>query len=153
MEQLLAMLAGFLLVILGIILVFYILGSLGLMGIANKTETKGGWMAWLPIFNFYLMGKLAFGKAMGWVLVVLSFLGGTSTLEIGGETVFSGSILPAPFNTIASIALLVLMIASLYKIYTRMSDKAVVMTVFTVLSLGLLTPIFLFAIRKNNVIA
>ncbi|HPE15131.1 MAG TPA: hypothetical protein PLT65_04790 [Bacilli bacterium] len=65
MEQLLAMLAGFLLVILGIILVFYILGSLGLMGIANKTETKGGWMAWLPIFNFYLMGKLAFGKAMG----------------------------------------------------------------------------------------
>lgn len=54
-------------------------------------------------------------------------------------------------NSIFSFALSILTAISLYKIYSKVSDKAVLMTVFTVLSLGLLTPIFLFSIRNNEV--
>ena len=151
MEQLLGLLLGVIFIVLAILLVFYILGSLGLMGIANKTETKGGWMAWLPIFNVYLIGKMGFSKAIGWVLVILAFLGGTGELSLNDEVVASGSILPSPFNTIAQLTMIIIIVASLYKIYNRVSDKAVVMTVFTVLSFGILAPIFLFAIRKNDV--
>lgn len=153
MEALLGIFAAFILVFAAIGFVFYIFLAVGLMGIAKQTGTSGGWMAWLPIFNIYLIGKLGINKVFGWALVVLLFLGGTGNVEVNGETVATGSLLPAPFNTIASLIMGVLLILSLHKIYKRVSDKAVVMTIFSILSFGLLVPIFLFAIRKNPVIA
>jgi hypothetical protein len=40
-------------------LVVYVWLALTLHIIANKTNTPNGWLAWIPIANFYLMCKVA----------------------------------------------------------------------------------------------
>jgi len=134
-----------------VIIALYVFYAYGLMKIAKKNDVRGSWMAWIPIFNFYLMGKMAFNKGIGWCMVILSLLGGTGEVTINDQVIASGSILSAPYNSWASMAFLILLLISLYRIYEKMSEKAVVMIIMTILSLGLLTPIFLFAIRNNEV--
>lgn len=153
MGELLSLIAGYMLLFSILILILYILGGIGLAEINRKENEHGSWMAWLPIFNFYLIGKLGFSKAVGWITVILMFLCSNYSSTVNGKVVASGTVLPQPFNSIASYAFLIIVIASLYKIYSKLSDKAVIMTIFTILSFGLLAPIFLFAIRKNEVIA
>ncbi len=121
-------------VIIILALIYYILGSIGLMKIADRTGEERSWMAWVPVLNIYLLGKLGFSNVVGWVMVVLFLLNGNKTTS----------------NSMFSLALSVLTIISFHKIYSKVSDKAVIMTVFTVLSLGLLGPIFLFMIRNND---
>ena len=150
MFDIMAFLMQFMLVFAIFIIVLYILSGIGLMGITNKLGQRGSWMAWVPIFNFYLMGKLAFTKIIGWITVALVFFSSSYSSTINGETT-TGTILPAPFDTIAGYILAALLLTSIYKIYNKVSEKAVVMMLFTVLSFGLLTPVFLFAIRNNDV--
>jgi len=153
LQDLMILFAGFMLVFLVILFVLYILGSIGLAGITKNVNEKGAWMAWFPLFSFYLIGKLGFSKVVGWVMVVLSILGSSHSSTVGGKTVTVGTILPTQYASIASFALVILLIVSLFKIYSRVSERAVAMIICTVLSFGLLAPIFLFAIRKNEVIA
>lgn len=151
MLEILQFLAGFMLLIFVILFTLYILGSIGLMGIAKKLNITGGWMAWIPIFSFYLLGKIAYNKGAGWFLAISGLLSGNYNMTINDEQVASSPILPAPLNTFVSLAFVVFLFTSLHKVYDRMSDKAVIMTVTTVLTFGLLSPIYLFAIRNNEV--
>jgi uncharacterized membrane protein YhaH (DUF805 family) len=61
---------GSLIVTLAIVLVVYVYYAYSLMTIADKTSTGGGWMAWVPILNIYLMCKVA-GKPAWWLLVIM----------------------------------------------------------------------------------
>ncbi len=47
----------------------YVYYAYSLMTIAHKTGTDGGWMAWVPILNVYLMCKVA-DKPWWWLLVI-----------------------------------------------------------------------------------
>ena len=61
---------GSFLVALLIGLAVYVYYAYSLMTIADKTHTGGSWMAWVPIFNVYLMCKVA-DKPAWWLLVIL----------------------------------------------------------------------------------
>ncbi|MDD2377072.1 MAG: hypothetical protein PHD15_06400 [Clostridia bacterium] len=150
MFDLMNLLMQFMLVFAMFIIVLYILSGIGLMGITNKLGQKGSWMAWVPIFNFYLIGKLGFTKIIGWIIVVLIFLGSSYSSTINGVTT-TGTILPAPFNAIAGCIFAALLLISIFRIYSKVSEKSIFMMIFTVLSFGLLAPVFLFAIRNNDV--
>ena len=68
-------LAGIMIVfILLLALAVYIYTSLALMKIADRTKTKDGWLAFVPIGNIYLMTKIA--KVPGWwtIGVLLGFI-------------------------------------------------------------------------------
>lgn len=56
---LMGLIGGFLIVFLVMALALYIYSSLALMAIAKKTKTENGWLAWIPIGNFYLMTQIA----------------------------------------------------------------------------------------------
>ena len=60
--------AGLLSFVLLGFLILYIYFALVLQAIAKKTKTPNSWMAWLPIFNTYLMVKEA-GLSGWWFLV------------------------------------------------------------------------------------
>ncbi len=152
MEVLLNLLLGLAFIIYGIIFVFYIYSGIGLMKITNKMGEKGSWMAWVPVLNLYLIGKLAFSKIVGCIIAILFVLGVKFSSTVNGETVESVTILPAPLNTIAAFALGILILASLYKIYVKFSKKAVILLILTILSFGFLAPKFLFDIRNNEII-
>src|SRR5665647_3864927 len=54
--------AIFLVVMLGlaliIVLPFYIIGSIGLMKIAQNKGIDDAWLAWIPFVNLYILGKI-----------------------------------------------------------------------------------------------
>ncbi|MHB9112658.1 MAG: DUF5684 domain-containing protein [Thermoleophilia bacterium] len=50
----------------------YVYYSFSLMTIAHKTDTESAWMAWVPIFNIYLMCRIA--DKPGWWLLVIMFV-------------------------------------------------------------------------------
>jgi hypothetical protein len=152
-ELLIGMLMGFLLFFLLIGLILYILNGIGLMGIAKNMGIKNGWIAWVPIVNFALIGKIAFNNIIVQIaLPALVILGGSYEATVNGETVMKGAILPSPLNDAANFAFVVLFLVCIYKIYKKLSNKAVIMLIFSILTFGLLIPIFLFAIRNNPVI-
>lgn len=53
-------------------LAIYIYTSLAVMTIAKKTKTKNGWLAWIPIANFYLLTQIARVNPW-WTLILLAF--------------------------------------------------------------------------------
>ena len=135
------------LILILITIILYILSSLGLIGIAKQMNLKGGWMAWIPIINFYLIGKLAFNKNMGLALLLLSIF----SASINEDHFALNNLLVSPVDEIVSLIFLISLVISINQIYKKMSNKAAIMIVCTILSLGIIAPIFLFVIRKNSV--
>ena len=56
-----------------IALVVYIYTAIALMTIAKKTNTKNGWLAFIPIANVYLITQIA-GLSGWWTLIILASL-------------------------------------------------------------------------------
>ncbi len=48
----------------------YVYLAIALQTMAKKTNTKNGWLAWIPIANVYLLCKVA-GKPGWWLLLFL----------------------------------------------------------------------------------
>ncbi len=63
---------------------FYIAEAIILNSLNKKMYGKGTALAWIPICNIYLLGKLTINKIVGWVLVALSFLTAEFTMTING---------------------------------------------------------------------
>ena len=130
------------------VIVLYILKAIGLMKIADKLGTPNSWLAFIPVANMYLLGKMAFKEAwLTWTLVILDIINFASPFAKPFWT--GNTLIIVTATSIFSIILLILNYIALYKIYSKISDKAVVMLIFTVLTAGFIAPIFLFAIRNN----
>ncbi len=159
-EAIIAQALPTLLAVLGVFLlmafILYILKGVAVMKMAKKMGIKNSGLAFVPIINSYILGKMAFeDKVMPYLFLgfnIFSFLFG-SMFSSTILAVFGGSSLNSAELSMLSTLQAVHMVFAyylLYKVYKKFSDKAVVMTVFTVLSCGILQPIFLFAIRNNE---
>ncbi len=87
---------------------------------------KGTPLAWIPICNTYLLGKLTVNKIVGWILVACMFLTANFTITINGvET--TKSLLPASIvsvlSPIYSMAVFGLLIYAIIK-YVDLKKKA-----------------------------
>ena len=101
MENLLGALAVFGLFIIVIIIAIYVAQAIFLNKFNRLVNGKGTAMAWIPIANLYLLGKLTFNKIVGWGLVICSFLTSSYTTTINGvET--THSILPESISSLVS---------------------------------------------------
>ena len=69
-----------------IIIAIYIALAIFLNKLNKLVYGKGTAMAWIPIVNFYLLGKLTINKIVGWVLVICLFLMGSYTTTVNGES-------------------------------------------------------------------
>ncbi|MGE5473281.1 MAG: hypothetical protein ACM3UU_03565 [Ignavibacteriales bacterium] len=58
MENIIAMLGSMFLVFFILVIVLYVLGSLGLMKIAQSKGVENAWLAWIPVANMYILGKI-----------------------------------------------------------------------------------------------
>lgn len=118
MESLLGAMAGFLIVILLVVLAIYIASAIFLNKFNKLVYGKGTPMCWIPIANIYLLGKLTVNKVVGWILVACVLLTGEYTTTINGvETVHN--ILPESISSVVStlygIAVLGLFIYAIVK--------------------------------------
>jgi len=135
--------------IFSIIFIPYILFCVGLMKIAKGVGEKP-YLAWIPIINLYLIGKIGINKNWGLILTSLGFM---ILITIFLINIFN----PVDLTIISQIigmllaSILLLSYIALHHIYDARSRYSHNMTIFTVLSFGLLTPFFIFAIRNNPV--
>ncbi|MDD3048385.1 MAG: hypothetical protein PHQ89_00115 [Bacilli bacterium] len=130
----------------------YILLVFALTSMIKKLNMKGAWMIWIPILNFYLIGKIAFeNKIIPWLIPIFYILSRKSTASVNNRIINSTSFAPSYLTNTFNFLFALLLIVSLFKVYNKFSDQAIVMTIFTVLSCGILAPVFLFAIRNKEV--
>lgn len=143
-EALLAMFGAFaflFFIVFAIAIVVYILMGIGLKKLADRENLANSWMAFVPIAQFYLIGQLVQERVNIQNLPVW--------LTAGYFGALVASAIPV-VGFLALIAYMVLMFYALHKLFEMYSEKAVVMTVFNVLTSGSLYPIFIFAIRNNE---
>ena len=101
MEELLEFLAVLAFVVLIVFIGIYVAQAIFLSKFNKLVNGKGTPMAWIPIANIYLLGKLTVNKIVGWILVICSFLTGTVTTTINGNET-THTILPEGLNSIVS---------------------------------------------------
>lgn len=68
------------------VIAIYVLVAVGLTMLAARLETKGGWMAWIPILNLYLLCRLARTSPV-WILPALVPVLGLAVLAYLGARV------------------------------------------------------------------
>ena len=111
-----------LVVVLAVVVALYIVMGLYLNKLNEIEYGKKTCFAWIPILNFYLLGKLAVNKFVGWILVLSVILTGSSETTINGVTTTS-TILPEPFNTIFSAIYSVAVIVCLIVVIVKYNRK------------------------------
>ncbi|AQS58173.1 hypothetical protein [Desulforamulus ferrireducens] len=143
---------GLLLAIGGITLVvsfialggLYLLFSYGLYKLADRADVENSWLAFIPLVQYYTMGKVI------------------KELKIGSWTVpyLPWVLLLAPFaycilaqipiiNTIISVLYVLFYIIVTYTLFKKYSHHALIMTIIGFF-LPFMYPIFVFAIRNNH---
>lgn len=138
----------------------YIFEGFGLMEMAKKKNEKYPWLSWIPYAKEYLRGKLAYNTNIGGIVFlcvticvsIISFIVG---LILGFMSEYCNNIsivfiLPYIFIIFLSIGYSVYYYITIYKLYKQFSEKHVIMLIFTILTGGSLSPIFIFAIRNNK---
>ncbi len=83
-------------------LTFYIVQGIFLNKLNHLMYKKGTPMAFIPIFNIYLLGKLTIHKAVGYLLVFLLLLTSSATVTIDGEE-STYTLLPETANQMVTI--------------------------------------------------
>lgn len=105
--------------------------------------------AWIPFYHKYLLGKIANKQILGAISCVLSFISICLCVHFYIHLDFESVLL-----TILTISLMTTLIIDtiiahqIYKTHTKYAD---IFTIFTVLSFGILKPIFLFIIRNMGI--
>ncbi len=137
---------------------FYLLEAFAIMKMGKKIGVKNSWLAFVPFVSAYIFGRVAFkNKTMSVLYLCLSIVSRLFTIlylvNIAFTILGSSFVLDILSNAaiaVFEIAFLLLSFYAAYEIYEKFSNKAVVMFIFDVLSCGLLSPIFLFSIRNNE---
>ncbi len=130
------------------IMASYVLEGFSIACMRKKAGDAHTFPAWIPFYSKYLLGKLADRRVMGAVSALLTLLSACLCVYF---------YVCRELNTLWFILLLMALLAVFildtliaHRIYKSRAGKyGDVLTVFTVLSLGLLRPVFLFAVRNR----
>lgn len=130
----------------------YAFNSFGLYEIAKKENAKFPAIAWIPYINKFTLGKVAFNSNVhATLLVILNLL----SIILGVLLLFVSKNVQAIYS-LALASLIISMVTSVYtfiahyRLYRKYSKSTVIMTIFDVLSFGILGPFFIFAIKGNE---
>lgn len=132
-----------------VISTIYVIVSYIFESLAITKLSKNKFLSWIPFYNKYLLGKTCNKKLLGVFTEILSL-----TIFILALIIY----LNKEFNTYLLIAMLILLTILFILetiIATKIYEKTIpkykdILTVLTILSFGLLRPIFLFLVRSNK---
>lgn len=131
----------------------YILFALGLYGLAKNERTGNEWFAFIPILQFYIIGKILKEiKISTYKIPMLELVLPLTPIAvmIAGNILSVVPILGNLLQLLLNLAYAVFSIIVLYNFYKRYrGDKAVIMVVLSVL-LFFMGPIYIFNLRKSR---
>ena len=109
-----------------IVAAIYVIVGIFLNKLNKLIYGKGTPMAFIPIANIYLLGKLAINKIVGWLLIICLILTGDISVTVNNEK-STTSILPDDIQVIVSliysVATLVLFIYAIIKYFNLKKEK------------------------------
>ena len=123
----------------------YVLGALGLYTMAQRRQLENAWVAWVPVAQLYILGKLIQSLRIG------SFEVPQIELVLPGFAV--AGVFLGMIPVIGQIVALVSMVVSLFALYKLFSmyrpDQA---TLYLILSIVLpfMGPVFIFLMRNDT---
>lgn len=130
-------------------IISYTFEGISIMCMSKNMGYKNTFTAWIPFYNKYLLGKIAGNKIMGGISGILSFIA-----ICLGTRLYINKKLEIVLFIILVISLIITFILDTmiaHRIYKSRANKYEdILTVFNILSLGLLRPIFLFIIRNKK---
>lgn len=131
-------------IILGIIL--YVFMAIGMQSMATKLKIENPWLAWIPIANIYLVGRVA-GDQVTIFNKTIQKLG--SVLLIGCICACVISAIPI-IGFIASIAFAIIYFVALYKIYRIFAENNAVLFCILSIVLSVTAPFLIYFASKNE---
>ncbi len=113
-------LAKFFMIFFIVIIAIYIAQAIFLSKFNKLVYGRGTVLAWIPICNIYLLGKLTVNKIVGWILVICLFATGSFSTTVNGVTK-TITILPqnisSTISSIYSLAVVCLFIFAIIKYF------------------------------------
>ena len=123
----------------------YILASLGLYKLASNQGIQNPWLAWIPVANMYILGKIIKTLKIDTFEVPSIEL----ILPIGSLVVGILNSVPV-LGWILRLAYLVLCCFALHKLYKMYRPDQAVLWLILSIVLPFMGPIFLFIIRDDT---
>lgn len=133
-----------------LLLIGYIFMGISLYKINKNQKNKGNWMAWIPIFNIYLLGKLGCNKIVGILSVITLIVCTSFTISINSIEVESVSFISPILSSILFFIVDIIMIISAARLYKKSEKKPIKLVLVSIITLGMAIPFFLFSIRNKN---
>ncbi len=126
--------------------ILYLVQAFGLYGMGKKAGLENTWLAFVPIANFYLMGKLIKEIKVDKYVVPSAEL----VLPVACVVVLVLGNIPV-LGKLISLCAFLLYLAGYYNLYSLYRPKDAVM--FTVLSVLIVTvPFFIFMMRNDEMV-
>lgn len=141
----LAFLGGFMIVLSIIYFVAYILFAVGLFQMAKKRGVGNAWLAFIPLAQFYILGKLVEPMKIGDFEVPA-----LPVILVVSPVLFSIFIFIPFIGWLLQLALMVLYVMAFYNLYKKYTESALVYTIFSFFGLA---PIFVFILRNKEPLA
>ncbi|PKM65301.1 MAG: hypothetical protein CVU95_15980 [Firmicutes bacterium HGW-Firmicutes-2] len=142
----LALFGGFIFIFLLIGIANYVLMAIGLMKMAQNQGIENPWLAWVPVGNLYIIGKLIrtieFGANKYEKAELILLIGFAATVVLGAIPLI---------GTLISLAYMVLSLMCMFKLYKMYAAESA--TLFLILSIvfAIIAPgIILFKIKDNT---
>ncbi len=120
----------------------YVLLSIGLFTMAKKRNIENAWIAFVPFGQLYILGKLVTPLKLGETEVPNPPI--TLLLAVVASVVLG--FIPL-IGQLISLAVFVLVLFALYRLYEMYSKSALLYTILSVIGLS---PIFVFILRNNK---
>ena len=166
--------------VIGVIsLVLWIFQAIGLQAIAKKNNIKNAWLAWLPIGDLWILGKISDTRKTFWkikdtgkmfvilslvqVISVIVYIVGVVVLTI--SSISSGELLDNAifsfmskssfelmdfFIGVSSGLIILLKIWSLYNVYYKYKEEKVIGLLICSIIFSFIIPFVLFSFRKKE---
>lgn len=137
------------LVLIGAVLVLlaelglYLFQSFGLLRIAKKEGFRYPYLVWLPAVSHYYLGKCCMKNL--WSLIYALLTAANLLLPLVAGLLSSGTLISV--SLWYSVAYFIVDMVVMHRFYARVYKVPELYTIFTVLTLGILKPIFIFTSR------
>jgi hypothetical protein len=141
-----AILGIFLLIPLLVGIGMYVLMAAGLYSMAMNKKIENPWLAWIPIGNLYILGKLIPELKLSTYVIPSHEMVLPAVFVI---TLFFGRI--PLLGALISLVNLILIICAIYTLFKRyVGDKALMYTVIGIVTFGIMMAVFIYMLRNER---
>ncbi|MDY0236474.1 MAG: hypothetical protein RBR71_10615 [Gudongella sp.] len=127
-------------------LIAYIVSAIALKRMADKLSVENSWLAWVPIANVYILGKVAGDK-----LDLFGYQIDNLAIILLAGSVISGAISGIPvIGFLVAVAFAILSFATLYKIYLIFVPDSAMLYLILSIVLAIIAPFILYAASKKE---